>query len=55
MAAVDHPDAVAAIAAERRRRLTLLVDIDPGIHRTGVADAGGRRGARAGDRRRARR
>src|ERR1700722_5880948 len=37
MAAVDHPDAVAAIAASAA--LTLLVDIDPGLHRTGVADA----------------
>ena len=36
MAAVDHPDAVAALAA-RGAQLTLLVDIDPGIHRTGVA------------------
>jgi 3-hydroxy-D-aspartate aldolase len=38
MAAADHPDAVAAIAASGAR-LALLVDIDPGIHRTGVADA----------------
>ncbi|WP_374571503.1 DSD1 family PLP-dependent enzyme [Phenylobacterium sp.] len=37
MASVDHPDAVAAIAASGAR-MTLLVDIDPGIHRTGVAD-----------------
>ena len=37
MAAVDHPDAVAALAATGAD-LTLLVDIDPGIHRTGVAD-----------------
>ncbi|HEV7157869.1 MAG TPA: DSD1 family PLP-dependent enzyme [Caulobacteraceae bacterium] len=37
MAAVDHPDAVAALIASGAR-LTLLVDIDPGIHRTGVAD-----------------
>lgn len=37
MAAVDHPDAVAALAASGAP-LTLLVDIDPGIHRTGVAD-----------------
>jgi len=36
MAAADHPDAVAAIAASGAR-LTVLVDIDPGIHRTGVA------------------
>jgi len=41
MAACDHPDAVAAIGAAAKAagaRLTLLVDIDPGIHRTGVAD-----------------
>lgn len=37
MASVDSPEAVAAIAATGAR-LTLLVDIDPGIHRTGVAD-----------------
>jgi 3-hydroxy-D-aspartate aldolase len=37
MAAVDHPDAVDALAA-RGVPLTLIVDIDPGIHRTGVAD-----------------
>jgi D-serine deaminase-like pyridoxal phosphate-dependent protein len=37
MAAVDHPDAVEALAASGAD-LTLLVDIDPGIHRTGVAD-----------------
>lgn len=37
MAAVDNPDAVAALAASGAA-LTLLVDIDPGIHRTGVAD-----------------
>ncbi|MHB8530903.1 MAG: alanine racemase, partial [Caulobacteraceae bacterium] len=38
MAAADHPAAVDAIAAAGAR-LTLLVDVDPGIHRTGVADA----------------
>ena len=38
MAAVDHPDAVEALAA-LNVPLTLLVDIDPGLHRTGVADA----------------
>jgi len=37
MAAVDHPDAVKALAASGAP-LTLVVDIDPGIHRTGVAD-----------------
>jgi len=36
MASVDHPEAVAALAASGAA-LTLLVDIDPGIHRTGVA------------------
>ena len=36
MATVDHPDAVAALAATGAL-LTLVVDIDPGIHRTGVA------------------
>ena len=38
LAVVDHPDGVAAIAASEAR-LGLLVDIDPGLHRTGVADA----------------
>ena len=38
MAAVDHPDAVDALA-RAGAPLTLLVDIDPGIHRTGVASA----------------
>jgi D-serine deaminase-like pyridoxal phosphate-dependent protein len=37
MASVDHPDAVDALAA-CGAPLTLIVDIDPGIHRTGVAD-----------------
>ena len=36
MAACDHPDAVDALAATGAR-LNLLVDIDPGIQRTGVA------------------
>jgi D-serine deaminase-like pyridoxal phosphate-dependent protein len=36
MAAVDHPDAVAALAATGAT-LSLVVDIDPGIQRTGVA------------------
>ena len=42
MAACDHPDAVAAIGAAAKAagvRLTLLVDVDPGLRRTGVADA----------------
>jgi len=42
MAACDNADAVAAIGAAAKAagvRLTLLVDIDPGLHRTGVADA----------------
>ena len=41
-AACDHPDAVASIGAASKAagaRLTLLVDIDPGLRRTGVADA----------------
>jgi D-serine deaminase-like pyridoxal phosphate-dependent protein len=38
MAVVDHPDAAAALAASGAP-LKLLVDIDPGIHRTGVASA----------------
>jgi D-serine deaminase-like pyridoxal phosphate-dependent protein len=37
MAAVDHPDAVAALSASGAS-LSLLVDIDPGIHRTGVSN-----------------
>ncbi len=36
MAACDHPDAVEALAATGAR-ISLLVDIDPGFHRTGVA------------------
>ena len=38
MATVDHPDAVDALAATGAF-LTLIVDVDPGLHRTGVADA----------------
>lgn len=38
MAAVDNPEAVDALIA-KGARLDLVVDIDPGIHRTGVADA----------------
>ena len=38
MATVDHPDVVEALALAGEA-LTLLVDIDPGLHRTGVADA----------------
>ena len=38
MAACDHPAAVDALASTGEP-LTLVVDIDPGIHRTGVADA----------------
>ena len=38
MAAVDHPDAVDALA-RTGADLRLVVDIDPGFHRTGVADA----------------
>jgi D-serine deaminase-like pyridoxal phosphate-dependent protein len=42
MASCDHPDAVAAIGAAAKAAgvsLTLLVDLDPGLRRTGVADA----------------
>jgi 3-hydroxy-D-aspartate aldolase len=36
----DHPDAVAALAvANGGKPIRVLVDIDPGIHRTGVASA----------------
>jgi D-serine deaminase-like pyridoxal phosphate-dependent protein len=38
MATVDNPDVVDALAAVGEA-LTLVVDIDPGLHRTGVADA----------------
>jgi len=38
IAAVDHPDAVHAIALSGAE-LGLVVDIDPGMHRTGVANA----------------
>jgi D-serine deaminase-like pyridoxal phosphate-dependent protein len=41
-ATVDHPDAVDALARAAEgsgRPLELVVDIDPGIHRTGVASA----------------
>src|SRR5580698_1899534 len=40
MHACDHPDAVAAIGAAAKAAgatITLLVDLDPGLHRTGVA------------------
>ena len=36
-ASVDHPSTVDALARDGAT-LTLLVDIDPGLHRTGVAD-----------------
>ena len=42
MASCDHPDAVAAIGAAAKAagaQLTLLVDLDPGLRRTGVANA----------------
>jgi 3-hydroxy-D-aspartate aldolase len=42
MAACDHPGPVAAIGAAAKSAgvtLTLLVDLDPGLHRTGVASA----------------
>jgi len=41
MHSCDHPDAAAAIGAAAKAAgaaLTLLVDLDPGMHRTGVAD-----------------
>ena len=40
MASCDHPDAVAAVGAAAKVagvQLTLLVDLDPGLRRTGVA------------------
>lgn len=40
MIVVDHPtnvDALAAAATKAGKTLTVIVDIDPGIHRTGVA------------------
>jgi 3-hydroxy-D-aspartate aldolase len=36
---VDHPDNAAALAAAADRPIDVLIDIDPGIHRTGVASA----------------
>jgi len=42
MHSCDHPDAVTAIGAAAKAAgvtVTLLVDLDPGLHRTGVADA----------------
>jgi 3-hydroxy-D-aspartate aldolase len=36
---VDHPENAAALAAAVDRPLGVLIDIDPGIHRTGVASA----------------
>jgi len=44
MVVVDHPanaDALAAAAAKGKKPLTVIVDIDPGIHRTGVANPDG--------------
>ena len=44
MVVVDHPanvDALAAAAAQAGKPLTVIVDIDPGIHRTGVATPDG--------------
>lgn len=41
MLVIDHPDNARAVAAEIERQegepLSVLIDIDPGIHRTGVA------------------
>jgi D-serine deaminase-like pyridoxal phosphate-dependent protein len=39
MVVVDHPDNAAALAAATDRPLHVVVDIDPGIRRTGVASA----------------
>ncbi|HWF00713.1 MAG TPA: DSD1 family PLP-dependent enzyme [Caulobacteraceae bacterium] len=39
IAAVDHPDALEAVIRSGAR-LKIVVDLDPGLHRTGVADAG---------------
>ena len=44
MVVVDHPanvEALAAAAAKAGKPLTVVVDIDPGIHRTGVASPEG--------------
>jgi len=44
MVVVDHPanaDALAAAAAKGKKPLAVIVDIDPGIHRTGVANPDG--------------
>ena len=44
MLVVDHPanvDALAAAAAKAGKPLTVIVDIDPGMHRTGVATPDG--------------
>ena len=44
MLVVDHPanvDALAAAAAKGKKPLTVIVDIDPGMHRTGVASPDG--------------
>ncbi|MEA2846492.1 MAG: 3-hydroxy-D-aspartate aldolase, partial [Rhodospirillaceae bacterium] len=44
MVDVDHPENVAALSAaaeSSRKPLTVIVDIDPGMHRTGVASPAG--------------
>ncbi|HEY4170131.1 MAG TPA: alanine racemase, partial [Reyranella sp.] len=44
MVVVDHPanvEALAAAAAKSKKPLTVVIDIDPGIHRTGVATPDG--------------
>ncbi len=44
MVVVDHPENVEALSAAAQRGgkpLTVVVDIDPGMHRTGVASPGG--------------
>ena len=53
MVVVDHPANVDALAAAPRKAgkpLTVIVDIDPGMHRTGVATPDGRGRAGAEDR-----
>ncbi len=39
MVVIDHPDNLAALDAALDRPLKVVIDIDPGIHRTGVASA----------------
>jgi D-serine deaminase-like pyridoxal phosphate-dependent protein len=39
MVVIDHPDNASALAAATDQPLDVLIDIDPGLHRTGVASA----------------